>query len=123
MMFGWFKPKLPCGWVQGFKVIRVKDRTSAVVFDAAVEYPLGHVAYPKFENGPLTVFTNKQDAKAFCLDTYDCATGAETVVNCIYKESSEMSVYKVDCFRGVEMRRLNTLPPGTALASAVICLE
>jgi hypothetical protein len=109
------------GWKKGWKVL-CNDRTSAYMYLAhgGVTYNKKEYVVPQKDCGPLCVFTNKHDAEAWVLEfLYNAAINKRLIVPCFYKPSNRYIVRNK--VRGATHK--NSLPPGTALADVVYCLE
>ena len=111
------------GIERGFKVISRNNRTSIMVRkEGRVTYNINKWATPKKGNGPLCVFNNKGNARDF-----SCQIGYHglKVVPCQYEKAKEETVwYKYLLSKsGPLSRKKSHFPPGTVLASKVMCLE
>lgn len=116
----------------GYKVIRGIDRRSAIVntlvarrgycFEG-VAYPAYGLALPPPYSGPLAVFTNKKSAERWCRVNTRYATQDLIVVRCVYEPAPDSAYVLGLYYQSVAVRWDLSLPVGTVLASAVICLE
>lgn len=115
----------------GWKVVKVWYQNTWQVYTSVcaineIVYHLGKKTVPLFGLGPLCVFTNKKDAKAF--QKKHCYL-ASKLFPCTYlPEKKVRSVWEY--FMTINGKRkpskralLSTLPKGTALAKEVILLE
>ncbi len=126
----------PVKWRKGYKLIELHhngDRTSLCVSSwpsRIVYYPRMTEAYPQPGTGPLTVFTRKADVRAFfkangwetVATVCRWETGA-TVCRCVFVPSPDQGVGLWGTDAATKSHPFTALPPGTALADIIVCLE
>lgn len=108
---------MPKPLARGWKVIKKATRDSIFISGPGrVTYLPHRRARPEPDCGPLCVFANKTSAKAF-----GCQWSLAKIVPCRYKPSKHKEVWWRPGLDDVTP--LRSLPPGTALADFVTCLE
>ena len=111
------------GVMRGYKVLTYKRRSCITVLKrGGLYYPRSVAVRPKRNAGPLCVFKRKKDAKQFARD-YIWPRHAAFIVKCKYEPSSEMAIWNPGPPYRSFFQSLFELPPGTALATTVTCLE
>jgi hypothetical protein len=102
----------------GWKVVfsdKGKLTSCSLRWNGEVEYKFGKKTVPNKGCGPLCVFTNKNDAKNFCV------SNKEQIYPCAYIPSKEKRIWDTGPFSA--SRSIKDLPKGKALASEVILLK
>ncbi len=136
-------PKECRRWREGWKVLFIAHKKANVRMSsmpdlpAALAYPKGEIVRRRPGDGPLAVFDNLYDAKAF----RGYPNGMFIIVRCLWKPSRARGLwfkailppasptttidgFTDDTWEYVYHRTpLEDLPPGTRLADAVFCLE
>jgi len=108
-------------WIPGYKVIRRRDRWSAIMGLSGVRYyERGAIICPAPGCGPLCVFTDRAHAERFRHNMYAMHGMDLRIVRCAWVPSAHNKVWRDDHEKVVNILKL---PPGTALASAVFCFE
>jgi len=102
----------------GWKVLYGTPRDSCFISSSYKrKYNKGRKTTPAEKSGPLCVFNKKYSAERFLVNfVYDAH-----IVKCLYVPSKETMVWEGR--RRIRHKSLNSLPPGTALADSVTCLE
>jgi len=113
-------------WLVGFKVLSYPERVSCVVCNwrrsiGSIRYPVKARVKPLPSCGPLCVFTNLEDAQSAMRTILIPSYGNISdfiIVRCKYLPSTRIYVWTP-----TDVRNLNRLFKGTALAEKVMCLE
>lgn len=104
---------------QGWKVVRrVYSAMYSYTTPGSVRYRYREYVKPLRGFGPLCVFKTEASARKF----NDVAYIHTRVCPCLYRPSKQVMVWRV-LGRDKKYRHINTLPPGTALASSVKLLK
>lgn len=97
------------------------ELTSAIL----LEYPKWRRVYPRPNNGPLAVFRGRSTAVNFVHRFGSWTRSHMTIVPCRYKESSctRFWVFLPPSGQRCSQMIANIVPPGTAYAEFITCLE
>ena len=118
--------------MKGWKVIRRKDRMSAIDCIHSITYPKGEEVKPIIKGSKLFFFINKQDAQDFSDGYEGLFMTKRMVVPCIAKGVSKPQyvgwlAHNFEAFWKLRSKmdkyRITTAPIGTRLADSITCLE